>query len=222
MLDIYLFRHAETRFNAEEDKVGGRSDFLDITDRGTKQAAALGRRLSREDFRFDKVYSSVAVRARRTAEIVCGEIGFPFGQVILRESLVELSQGDWEGGLRKDYFTPDLIATIERDPWNFKAPNGESQKDVEERVYGWAENELIPLADQDLTVGVFGHGLSTKCFLRRVLGSDPKITYRIGIDNCSITQLRYVPSGRHAGWSLIKVNDNAHLQECGFKPARWV
>ena len=221
VLDLYLFRHAETEYNAHNHLIGGQSNFLKLSERGEDQARALGERLTKERVKFDRLYSSTAERTLQTARIVCDTIGFPLDKLIAISELLELSQGDWEGKERDEIYVPEILAEMKAKHWDFKAPNGESQRDVEERVYSWVEQNLLN-QEKDLTVGVFGHGVATKCLVRRILGSNPELTYRICINNCSLSRVKYASSGQHQGWSLIKLNDDAHLGESGFNPATFI
>ena len=220
-LDLYLFRHAETEYNAHNNLIGGQSNFLRLSERGENQAKLLGVRIVREGIKFDEIYSSTAERTQQPAKIVCTTIRFPIAGLITTPELLELSQGDWEGKERCEIYTSEVLAEMKAKHCNFRAPNGESQRDVEERVYSWVEKTLIDRR-KDLTVGVFGHGVATKCLLRRIMNSDPELTYRICINNCSISRVKYSHSGQHEGWSLIKINDDAHLAEAGFNPATFV
>ena len=219
-LDLYLIRHAETEYNAHNNLIGGQSNFLNLSERGKDQARVLGERLVKEGIRFDEIYSSTAERTQQTARIVLETIGFPIEWLVTTQELLELSQGDWEGKERCEMYTPAVLDEMKEKNWKFKAPNGESQSDVEDRVYSWVENTLLNRGD--LTVGVFGHGVATKCLLRRIMNSNPELTYRICINNCSISRLKYSHSGQHHGWSLLKINDDAHLAEAGFNPATFV
>ncbi|MDO8459693.1 MAG: histidine phosphatase family protein [Nanoarchaeota archaeon] len=220
-LDLYLLRHAETEYNAHNNLIGGQSNFLKLSERGKNQAKILGARFVREGVKFDEIYSSTAERTQQTARIVCGAIGFPIARLITTPKLLELSQGDWEGKELNEIYVPEVLDEMKAKHWNFKAPNGESQKDVEERVYSWVEKTLLQ-RNENLTVGIFGHGVATKCLLRRIMDSNPELTYRICVNNCSISRLKYSHSGQHQGWSLIKINDDTHLSESGFNPATFV
>lgn len=211
MLDIYLIRHAESESNKNSKYVGGRTNSTPLSDRGKLQAQALAQRLFFENAVFDEVYSSTAERTQRTAQFVCNKLGFSLDKIVLSDDLLELSQGDWEGKPRVEVYTPETLASINSDNWNFKAPNGESQKEVEERMYSFIQIYLLPRYDKDLKVGIFGHGTAIKCLLRKIMDFTPKITYKMGIDNTSITQLRYTDRG----WHPIRINDCAHLTELG-------
>lgn len=221
ILDLYLFRHGETEYNATNELIGGQSNHLALSERGERQAKALGERLSSEGIKFDFLFSSTAERAKQTAKIVCEVIGFPSKKIITAPELLEISQGEWEGKKRTETMTEEILAQMKEQHWEFKAPGGESQKDVEERAFSWLKKNLLA-KKENLTVGIFSHGVTTKCILRRILNSNPQLTYRICINNCSITRVKYAHVGLHEGWSLIKVNDDVHLAGPGFSQASFV
>lgn len=210
-LELYLFRHAESEFNLRyQELIGGRSDEVQLSVRGREQAKKLGRRLHEERTFFDEVYSSKAVRAIETARIALNQVyerEVNFRQV---EDLLELSQGEWEGRMREEVYTPEVYEMMRQRPHTWKAPGGESQQEVEIRVYEWIRRNLL---GRDITVGLFTHGLTIKCLLRAIMNSDPSLTYRMSIDNASITHLRHKNDGKHQGWSVRKINDHSHLVE---------
>ena len=208
MLDLYLIRHAESQSNLNTHIIGGRSNETPLSHLGEFQALWLGQRLKHQDLVFDQMYSSTAVRAQKTAELVCKQLGYPLENILFSEKLLELDQGDWQGQLRDKIYTPETLAEINSDNWNFTPPAGESQRKVEERMYSWVEKNLLAKSKKDLSVGIFTHGLAIKCLLRKILNSDPAMTYKIVLENTSITKVSY--SG--TGWHLIKVNDAAHLE----------
>jgi probable phosphoglycerate mutase len=219
VLGLYLMRHAETEYNVHNKLIGGQSNFLDLSDRGIKQAETLGKRIKLDEIFFDEVYCSTALRTRKTAEIVCEGIGFPLAEIKYSEKLLELSQGEWEGKNREEIYTEDVIRQMRELTWNFKAPNGESQREVENRIHNYFFDDIInERENENLNVGLFMHGLAMKCLIRKVMNSDPGLTYRISLDNCSITHLKYKHNKPHKGWSVIKINDNAHLRDSGFQP----
>ncbi|MDD5700284.1 MAG: histidine phosphatase family protein [Candidatus Nanoarchaeia archaeon] len=212
-LNLFLFRHGESEGNAHPEIIAGQTPLLDLSPVGFIQAHSLGERLEDEGFSPDEVYSSPAVRAMQTAITVCGYLNLPKEKIIPVDALLELHRGDWEGKARKKVYTKKAIAAFNADPWNFKAPNGESMRECEDRVYNWLNKAVIfkcyPKAER--TVAIFGHGLSTKCLLRRIMNLPPSFTYRVLTENCGITQLRYEYSGNRKGWAVVKINDNAHV-----------
>ena len=119
----------------------------------------------------------------------------------------DLDQGEWESQPRDQIYTPETLAKINADNFNFTPPNGESQKTVEDRMYSFVENNLLGIYPEAQTVGIFSHGMAIKCLLRRILDSKSGMTYKIDLENTSITRLQH----KGNGWSLLSVNDTAHL-----------
>ena len=87
MLDLYLIRHAESDMNNSNHLIGGRSNDTPLTKRGMSQAKLLGWRLKSDGIQFDKVYSSTALRANTTAQIVSGIVGYQLEKIVLSEQL---------------------------------------------------------------------------------------------------------------------------------------
>lgn len=207
-LDLYLIRHGESLMNSEHPElINGRSNESPLSGLGKIQAGKLGMHLAGEEVHFDEVYSSPAVRTIDTARLVCYYVNYPLEKIIVCDELQEQSQGDWEGKSKKQLYTPAVLAAMNSDNWNFKAPNGESQKDVEERMLKWATDELLPRYEQGLAVGVFTHRMSIRCLFRGIMESSPKNTYKIELDNTAITRFKHARNG----WHLMVLNDTAHL-----------
>jgi len=207
MLDIYLIRHAESEMNNNWHLIGGRSNATPLSQRGILQAVSLGKRLKYSGVVFDEIYSSTAKRTLETAKNTGLHSGFSLDDVVKASELLELDQGDWEGKPRDSIYTSEVLNLINSDNWNFTPPNGESQKAVEERMLNWVDRTLISRYSQEKTVGIFTHGFAIKCLLRGIMDFSPSLTYKITLDNASITRLKY----SEIGWHLITVNDTAHL-----------
>ena len=192
VLELYLIRHAESVYNAENNLiVGGQSNHIQLSDKGVRQALLLGQRLKDEKIIFDEVYSSTADRALNTAMIVCASIQYPISKIKKSKSVLELDQGDWTGRRREQVYTPNIKRILDADSWNFKPPNGESQKMVAERMYGFMLENIVNdySGDADRSVAVFSHGNAIKCFLKKIMESHPKYISRLSINNASKTQL---------------------------------
>lgn len=84
MLSIYLLRHAETDYNADNKFVGGRSNHLSLSAKGEKQAVEIGKVLGNSNIRFDKVFCSVANRTQQTLEIILSQAHITNEPIILR------------------------------------------------------------------------------------------------------------------------------------------
>jgi broad specificity phosphatase PhoE len=118
---VYVARHGETAWSLSGQHTG-RTD-LPLTERGERQAGALGERL--RGLRFAKVLTSPSQRARRTAELA----GFA-GVAETDPDLAEWDYGQYEG--RR---TADILA--ERPGWFLfrdGCPGGESPEQVAARA----------------------------------------------------------------------------------------
>ncbi|MDR1098653.1 MAG: histidine phosphatase family protein [Tannerella sp.] len=190
MLSIYLLRHAETDYNAHAQLVGGQSNHIPLSTKGEKQALEIGKVLKDSNIRFDRVFCSVANRTRQTLDLILSQVQITDSPVIYSGEIQELSQGDWEGKKRSEIYTPERLAEINSAQWLFKAPNGESQKEVEERMSGFISDEILkkyPAGD----FLILGHGVAFKCLLRGILGISSQMAYKLQIENASLTKLRY-------------------------------
>ena len=202
---FYFIRHAQSDCNKNSSHlVGGRASQTPLSPEGIIQAQMLGYRLKREGVRFDNWIASSAVRAIHTAQIVM-EIVDPTARLIIEETIEEISQGDWEGRLRTECYTEEAYAQIAADNWNFKAPNGESQREVETRMMAftnkWIENST------DATNAVFTHGIAIKCLMRGIYDWNKKMTFPTDMHNTSMTVVEY----KNNGWRVDRMNDHAHI-----------
>jgi broad specificity phosphatase PhoE len=131
---IYLLRHGQTAFN-REGRLQGHVDSP-LTELGEAQARAAGATLRGliGDLSGWSLVSSPLGRARRTAELV----GEALGRMapVAEPRLIELSFGDWDGGLRADLEARHPEAFGETG-WAFRAPLGESFEAASGRMADW-------------------------------------------------------------------------------------
>lgn len=207
MTDLYLIRHAQCEINCRPEYIWGRTNESPLTERGEREAAALGTRLNREQIIFHQIYSSPAIRPWMT--ITRAAPYFPRDKIIVAPELQELDQGTWTGRLRAEIYTPEQKTIIDKDNWNFAAPGGESQAHVGARMYSLVEEAVMKSPYASSLVAFSTHGIAIKCLLSILLDADRAMTWRWQIDNTSITQLRY----EQERWWPIRINDAAHL--CG-------
>lgn len=202
MTEIYLLRHAQTQYNASRKLIGGRSNLLPLSEVGRKQARLRGVRLREEGLVFDRVFCSSAVRARETLELILRETPLTTGMISWHDELNELSQGAWEGRLREEIYTPEQVAEINARVPFFKAPGGESHKEVEQRMTAFVMREIIVPYPAGRFL-IVGHGMTFRCLLQGLFSLDPRCTFRLGCDNVSLTRLRYEPG---EAWTLDYMN----------------
>lgn len=202
MPSIYLLRHAETEYNAHAQFIGGRSNHIPLSTKGRKQALEVGELLKDSNIQFEKVYCSIANRTRQTLDLILSQANITNNPIIYSEELQELSQGDWEGKLRSEIYTPEQLAVINSNQWLFTPPNGESQKEVEERMLAFISSEILSKYAEGNFL-IVGHGIAFKCLLRGILGISSQMAYKLSIDNTSLTKLSY---DKEKGWFVNYLN----------------
>lgn len=202
MITLYLLRHAETDYNAHAQFIGGRSNHIPLSTKGEKQALGIGKVLKDSGIQFEKVYCSIANRTRQTLDLILSQAQITSNPIIYSEELQELSQGDWEGKLRSEIYTPEQLSEINSNQWLFTPPNGESQKGVEERMLAFISSEILEKHIEGNFL-IVGHGIAFKCLLRGILDISSQMAYKLSIDNTSLTKLSY---DKEKGWFLNYLN----------------
>ncbi|GAB4848634.1 hypothetical protein Ancab_003344 [Ancistrocladus abbreviatus] len=76
------------------------------------------------------------------------EINFSAQQIQSLDALGEMSMGHWEGCLRSDICTPEVVGLIERLQPDFSAPSGESLRQVEFRMIQFLNGTLLGLPEK--------------------------------------------------------------------------
>jgi broad specificity phosphatase PhoE len=159
---IYLFRHGETRWNAEKRAQG----HLDspLTAAGRAQARAMGLSLAQELRRAGYEPATVIVRAsplgrvRETLAIAAEAAGLSHDDDCFDPRLREMAWGDWDGltGVEIEARWPGAMAARRLDHWNYVPPNGENYVMAVARARPALE-QLTTLA-AERPVAVFAHG----------------------------------------------------------------
>lgn len=203
MPTFYFIRHAESTGNQQPHLICGRSNHYPLSELGSIQAKKLGQRLTNERIQFDHWFTSPAERTIQTAAHIEAMTGF--APALVSDQVQEQWMGDWEGQLRTDVYTEEVLRQMNTNNWHYKAHRGESQFEVENRLYAFVEPLLThPPASM---IGIVSHGIAIKCLLRKILDSSPSMTHKIQLNNTSLTVLRH----DQTGWTVERVNDYAHL-----------
>lgn len=191
--NIYLIRHVESALNLQEHIICGRSNDCPISEEiGAAQGQELGRALRDQDLFPDRVFTSPAVRAMTTAQLVLGELGVDVEPVV-HDGLQEMDQGEWTGRNRREIYTDDVIAQINERPKDFKGPGAESMNDVELRMYeGWladALSDTTQAGDRPENIFAFGHGLAIRCLVGHIERWPRERILKTHTPNASVTMI---------------------------------
>ncbi|KAE8696146.1 putative pentatricopeptide repeat-containing protein [Hibiscus syriacus] len=157
VIEVYLISHGECELNLRPDVVGSRYDAAALTSNGKRQARALAVFLNSQGVRFNAVYCSSLDRARSMALYVCKEMNFAEAHIQSSDVLMDLDMGHWEGRLRSEIYTPDVLSLMERYQPDFAAPSGESLRQLEFRMVQFLNGKLLCLPEK----------LRSDCFLRQ-------------------------------------------------------
>ncbi len=194
-ITLVLWRHGQTRFNAER-RFQGQLD-IPLNELGHDQAARAARHLAA--LRPVAIYSSDLSRATQTAAALARLTGL---SVKPDPDLRERAGGDWEGKsdveLRANY--PDYV-TWTTAPSAWSPPGGESGAQVADR----ASAALVRIADAapggSVTV-IVAHGGCLGMGMSRVLGIPDGVRMLGALGNC-----RWAVLGRRDGkWRLLEHN----------------
>ena len=128
-MTVYLIRHGETQSNVER-RFQGRAP-VPLTARGREQAGRLAAFLASVPF-SGKVFSSPALRAQQTAEILAKTLQV---EVMSADALAEVDCGSWQGQTFTQVEAQDeRYAQWRSTPTIFKFPAGETLGEVQKRV----------------------------------------------------------------------------------------
>lgn len=185
-----MFRHGECVTNTNPEFIGGRSNHSPLTERGTKQAAQLGRHLLALDVKPAFILCSPAVRTVDTLAIVM-DVMWHRGEVIIDDDLQEMSQGDWTGLPRAEMYNESVLEQIKREQLDFKPPGGESMREVGQRGYRAMLNRFdnyTPDAQPEQIL-VSGHGYVQRCVAAEIEGWSHAQIRAAETPNCSLTKI---------------------------------
>lgn len=138
---LYCVRHGQTDWNAQSRYQGQRD--VPLNEAGQDQARRNGqalRQLLPEIANADFVSSPLG-RAQETMKILRSELGLRPDGYRNDDRLKEVHYGSWEGQLLDTLIEtqPAGIAARKADPYNFRPPEGESYKELLERMQSWVD-----------------------------------------------------------------------------------
>ena len=171
MNKLILLRHGQSQWNLENRFTGWKN--VPLTEKGETEAKKAGELIKKHNISIDRVFSSLLERANRTAEIVIKQAALnnllENNKLIMTcsEKLNERDYGDLVGLNKQetaDKFGKDQVH-IWRRSYDTPPPNGESLKDVVERVSPYFKENIKPLIDKGENVLIAAHGNSLRAMM---------------------------------------------------------
>ena len=163
MLEIYLIRHGQTKWNLEKKMQGSLNS--DLTVEGVGQAVSLGKELSKHY--FDHIYSSTSPRALETSRLIFGD-----EKKTSSDLLGEIAMGAWEG---KTYQEIEKLAPLEwnnffNHPFNyFPTKDGESFAQLEARLKVFIKEE--GLRERSGKIAIVSHRITIRMLISLLLNN---------------------------------------------------
>jgi broad specificity phosphatase PhoE len=187
MLNIYLIRHGETAWNADNNRYCGRTD-IPLTEKGLKQAETLRQQLV--SIKWDGVFSSPLQRACTTAQIASGV------PVVKDERLIEADFGLWEKKTKEEFMAENASLWNDwmRDPVNNRAGGtGETGTQIVQRVDDFFQSLQKKYISGNFLVAA--HNGVNRLFLAHKLGM-PLRNYRMFfMENAAPSMFTLEPDG---------------------------
>lgn len=168
-----LVRHAESEWNAKSIWTG-MTDVC-LSEKGAADCRIMGKALNGLKIPIDvAVYSSL----RRTSDTLSGicEVLGDDPEKICGAGFDERSYGDFTGMNKwsaKEELGEEKFNQIRRG-WDVPVPNGETLKDVYERVVSDYESIVLPLLREGKNVLIVAHGNSLRALIKHLNNIDHK------------------------------------------------
>ena len=200
---LILVRHGETDYNVTRQFTGWTD--VSINKKGQKQAKSTGEIISKNNLKFDVVYTSYLIRSQETANILLKTANITDADVRSDWRINERNFGILEGltndeaeikygvenisNIKLDYHlkAPEYDINTKKDKKyeGITIPSPESNEDCFLRICEFYNNSIIPLLEQGKKVMLVGHGKTLLLLLLRLYGMDPDKPHNLNkIDNC--------------------------------------
>lgn len=166
MAILALIRHGETNWNAQ-GILTGQAD-IPLNPRGIAQAKSTANLLG--DTQFQKAYTSNLLRAKQTLFYLQNERHAADIEVISSSELNERNYGDFEGKSKTELtaiFGADVLNKL-RHSWDYPVPNGESLKDVYNRVVPFYEANILPDLKRHCNILVVAHNNTNRALIKHI------------------------------------------------------
>jgi probable phosphomutase (TIGR03848 family) len=189
-MTVILLRHGRSTSNTAHT-LAGRSEGVELDDKGREQAHALVERIGSLPIRA--VVRSPLLRCRLTVEPLAAALGL---EPIVDERLSEVDYGQWTGRNIGDLVKEPLWAVVQQQPSAAVFPDGEGLAAVQARAVAAVREHDRRLAEEnngDTLWVACSHGDVIKAVIADALGTHLDSFQRITADPASMSVIRYTP-----------------------------
>jgi 2,3-bisphosphoglycerate-dependent phosphoglycerate mutase len=164
MAKLVLVRHGMSEYNKKGMWTGW--DDPDLSPEGVENARRAGESL--KDINFDYAYSADLKRAIETLDEILNTIGEIKINVSVNWELKERNYGDYTA--KNKWEIKELVGDEEfqkiRRGWDHPIPNGESLKQVNERIWPFFLKEILPKVKDGKNVLISSSGNALRALLK--------------------------------------------------------
>ena len=187
-MTVILLRHGRSTSNTAHT-LAGRSEGVDLDDKGREQAESLVGRLA--ELPVKAIVRSPLLRCERTVEPLAAALGL---KPSVDERLSEVDYGEWTGRKIGDLVSEPLWAVVQQQPSAAVFPQGEGLAQVQARAVSAIRERDRQLAEEtggDVLWVACTHGDVIKAILADALGTHLDGFQRITADPASVSVVRY-------------------------------
>jgi probable phosphomutase (TIGR03848 family) len=187
-MTVILLRHGRSTSNTAHT-LAGRSEGVDLDDKGREQAAGLVQRVA--DLPIKALVRSPLLRCGRTLDPLAAELGL---EPVIDERLAEVDYGAWTGRKIADLVKEPLWAVVQQQPSAAVFPDGEGLAAVQARAVAAVREHDRRLAQEygtDTLWVACTHGDVIKAVIADALGTHLDSFQRITADPASMSVIRY-------------------------------
>ncbi len=187
-MTVILLRHGRSTSNTAHT-LAGRSEGVELDEKGAAQAAALVERL--EGLPIKALVRSPLLRCRLTLEPLAAALGV---SPVVDDRLVEVDYGQWTGRKLAELITEPLWTVVQQQPSAAVFPGGEGLAQVQARAVAAVREHDRRLAAEhgaDALWVACTHGDVIKAVLADALGTHLDSFQRITADPASMSVVRY-------------------------------
>jgi probable phosphomutase (TIGR03848 family) len=187
-MTVVLLRHGRSTSNTAH-VLAGRSEGVDLDDKGRQQAAELVDRIGALPIRA--VVCSPLLRCRRTIEPLAEALGV---EPVLDDRFAEVDYGEWTGRKIADLVKEPLWGVVQAHPSAAVFPGGEGLAQVQSRAVAAVRDHDTRLAEQhggDVLWLACTHGDVIKAVVADALGLHLDGFQRVSADPASVSVICY-------------------------------
>jgi probable phosphomutase (TIGR03848 family) len=187
-MTVILLRHGRSTSNTAH-VLAGRSEGVELDDKGREQATELVDRLAELPIRA--VVCSPMLRCRQTIEPLTDALGI---EPVVDDMLAEVDYGEWTGRKIADLVSEPLWGVVQAHPSAAVFPGGEGLAQVQTRAVAAVRDHDARLAEQhggDALWLACTHGDVIKAVVADALGLHLDGFQRVSADPASMSVIRY-------------------------------